>query len=228
MNDILANPIWFALDSENEALGKGNDDAKRFDPQVAPFAGLKDYNPDNFDKLAELVAQDQVVVLFYPEAQLDILPFELVVKVPGFQMVFEGDARDLKISDRLTKLNTADVSQMLTLTGLAQPGPFSEQTISFGGYLGVFLDDKLVAMGGMRLQAEGFTEISAVCTHPDHSGKGYAREVINALIVGITAEGKIPYLHVRADNTRAVELYLKMGFAIRREMYFYVIKRTDY
>ena len=57
--------------------------------------------------------QDQVMVLFYPGGQLDISPFELVVKVQGFQMVFQGDAQDCLVSDRLAKLTMEDVPRSL-------------------------------------------------------------------------------------------------------------------
>jgi len=80
-------------------------------------------------------------------------------------------------------------------------------------------------MAGHRLQSNSSTEISAVCTHPDHAGKGYARILIEDQIRIIRENGKLPYLHVRSDNTRAVELYKRMGFRVRTAMYFYIMKK---
>ncbi|HVG42779.1 MAG TPA: GNAT family N-acetyltransferase, partial [Chitinophagaceae bacterium] len=66
------------------------------------------------------------------------------------------------------------VEQMMQLATLTKPGPFGPHTIDFGYYYGIFEEGKLVAMTGQRLHVAHFTEISAVCTHPDHLGKGYA------------------------------------------------------
>lgn len=225
MNVILDNPIWFALNSVNAHLGSGNDNVKLFDAAVAPFAGLSVYAPGNFKQLFDLVSPDQVVVLFYPEADLDPAPFNVVVKVPGYQMVFEGKEPEAISGEELVRLTEKDLEEMLALTKLAQPGPFAGRTIDFGGYLGIFQDQKLVAMGGQRLQTQGFTEISAICTHPDSAGKGFAGKVLNELVRNIIASGNVPYLHVRADNARAIKLYQYLGFVIRTEMYFHVIKK---
>lgn len=229
MNDesnILSNPIWSSLISENAFLGKGTDVVKLFDPEVAPFAGLEADTHENFSALFDLVADERVVVLFSPKPDLDTSPFEPVVTVAGYQMVFQGQLPEADLKRNLVQLSSDDVPAMLELTGLAQPGPFLERTIDFGGYHGIFEQGRLVAMGGQRLRANGYTEISAVCSHPDHNGKGFGRQVMNAVIRDILESGNTAYLHVRADNLRAVALYKHLGFVISREMNFYVIKKT--
>ncbi|UFH57803.1 GNAT family N-acetyltransferase [Spirosoma sp. KNUC1025] len=80
-------------------------------------------------------------------------------------------------------------------------------------------------MAGRRFDNGTHVEISAVCTHPDHTGKGYARRLIDSQIRQIRAEGKIPYLHVRADNTRAFRIYEQMGFVTRAEMIIYIVAK---
>jgi len=69
------------------------------------------------------------------------------------------------------------------------------------------------------------TEISAVCTHPDHAGRGFANAILTRVIENIKQKGRLPYLHVRADNTNAIALYRKMGFVQRSVMNFYILKR---
>ncbi len=64
---------------------------------------------------------------------------------------------------------------MMALTALTKPGPFGKRTHELGTYLGIRRDGKLVAMAGERLKIPGYTEVSAVCTHPEHTGHGYAR-----------------------------------------------------
>jgi len=71
----------------------------------------------------------------------------------------------------------------------------------------------------------GFTEISAVCTHPDHTGNGYARSLMNVLIAQILAGRETPFLHVRTSNDRAVQLYERMGFRTRYNGHFIVMRK---
>jgi predicted GNAT family acetyltransferase len=71
-------------------------------------------------------------------------------------------------------------------------------------------------MTGQHLQSDPYTAISAVCTHPDHMGKGFAAALVRSQIRKITAAGRTPFLHVYADNTAALKLYEKLGFQNRK------------
>ncbi len=54
-----------------------------------------------------------------------------------------------------------------------------------------------------------------LCVHPGHTGKGHGRLLLTALIAWATAHPvtrKIE-LNVRAPNTRAIALYVSMGFS---------------
>lgn len=230
MNDeltILNNPIWSALISDNTGLGSGTDVVRLFDAEIAPFAGLKADTRENFLTLFNLVEEERVVVLFSPKLDLDISPFEFAVPIPGYQMVFEGELAEAGLDEDCVILREKYVPEMLELTSLAQPGPFLKRTIEFGGYRGIFNEGRLVALGGQRLKVNGYTEISAICSHPDHNGQGYGSRIMYAVIRDIMAAGNVAYLHVRADNTRAVELYKRLGFVIRRDMNFYVLKKPS-
>jgi predicted GNAT family acetyltransferase len=114
---------------------------------------------------------------------------------------------------------------MIQLAKLTKPGPFGRRTIDFGNYFGIFEKDKLIAMTGQRLHVQNFTEISAVCTHPDHTGKGYANKLLQHQLQLILKQGQQPFLHVRDDNQRAITLYERMGFSISRTMNFYFMKK---
>ena len=78
-------------------------------------------------------------------------------------------------------------------------------------------------MTGRRFHCFDHIEISAVCTHPDHLGKGYARQLLLSQAKQIQHEGCSPYLHVREDNTRAIRVYEALGFTIRMKVCFYVL-----
>ena len=58
---------------------------------------------------------------------------------------------------------------------LTNPGPFGPRTIELGRFVGIHRDGRMVAMAGERLKPEGHTEITGVCTDPDHRGRGYSR-----------------------------------------------------
>src|SRR5215467_14372400 len=79
-------------------------------------------------------------------------------------------------------LGTTDVPEMLELTAATEPGPFLPQTIRMGSYFGIRASDgRLVAMAGERLRSTAFAEISAVCTHPEFRGRGYAPALVTFL-----------------------------------------------
>ena len=78
-------------------------------------------------------------------------------------------------------LTSNDVPQMMKLNELTESGSFSLRTIKMGRYIGINVGGKLVAMGGERLRPEEFTEISGICTHPEHRGKGYAKAISGPL-----------------------------------------------
>jgi hypothetical protein len=73
-------------------------------------------------------------------------------------------------------------------------------------------------MGGERMKPDGFTEVSGVCTHPDHRGRGYAAALMRKVATGIQARGETPFLHAYASNREALALYERLGFATRCEV----------
>ena len=120
-------------------------------------------------------------------------------------------------------LGATDVPEMLELTAATEPGPFLPQTIQMGSYFGIRASDgRLVAMAGERLQSTAFAEISAVCTHPEFRGRGYARALVTFLAAQIVAAGKTPFLHVKSENGAKV-VYEKIGFRLRAAICLTVI-----
>jgi ribosomal protein S18 acetylase RimI-like enzyme len=116
-------------------------------------------------------------------------------------------------------LGTTDVPEMLELTAATEPGPFLSQTIQMVSYFGIRASDgRLVATAGERLRSTAFTELSAVCTHPEFRGHGYARDLTTFLASQILAAGKTPFLHVKSENGAKV-VYQKIGFRLRAAIY---------
>ena len=81
----------------------------------------------------------------------------------------------------------------------------------------------MVAVAGERMKMNGFTEVSAVVTHPEYTGKGYAKHLVAHTVNEIFKQGKIPILHVLQTNISAISLYQKLGFMIRNTMDFWKI-----
>jgi predicted GNAT family acetyltransferase len=93
-----------------------------------------------------------------------------------------------------------------------------------GHFIGVHHGGRLIAMAGQRMRVPGFTEVSAVCTHPDFRGRGLAGKLMRVLIDRIVAEGDAAFLHVYPDNSGAIALYEALGFRLRAEMTFTVLR----
>jgi len=123
-------------------------------------------------------------------------------------------------------LNESDVPHMLKLVESCKPGPFGSRTRELGTYLGIRQAGDLIAMAGERLRFPGYTEISAVCTHPAHLGRGYASALLAMLARRIRDCGEIPFLHVRPENMRAVDLYTRHGFTKRALFHLLVLRRN--
>jgi predicted GNAT family acetyltransferase len=113
---------------------------------------------------------------------------------------------------------------MRLLVQLAEPGPFRPRTIELGGYVGIEVDGRLLAMAGQRIAVQGYTEISAVCTHPDARRRGYAAAVTATVARGIRAAGNTPILHVADHNLAALRVYEQLGFETRVTLTFAAVR----
>lgn len=225
MEHVLDNPIWNGLLTGNRRLASGNQLAMFFPLQISICAGLAVNDEVCLEALYNLLPENRTVLLFSDQRIQLSQKWEVLDDKMLFQMIYKGSEPFINGHNIVKPLSENNIADMLTLTSLAQPGPFSERTFELGNYKGIFDDGKLIAMAGYRIQPNPYVEISAVCTHPDYLGRGYAASVINSLISDIRNEGHIPYLQVSQTNFKAVNLYKKMNFEIRSELIFYKLKR---
>ncbi|MCW3087672.1 MAG: family N-acetyltransferase [Sediminibacterium sp.] len=226
MENPLDNPVWNALVTGNSLLAKGSERVKFFDKQVSPFAALIDNTPANFQELYEASPSDHPTLLWTSEPVTIPQPWVEVDCLKGFQMVYDQPGVMADPTAGITPLTEKNVPEMLALTKLTRPGPFGSRTIEFGNYEGIFEDGQLVAMTGQRFHCGDHIEVSAVCTHPSHVGKGYAKQLLRSQIRQMLASSAKPYLHVKGDNERAIHVYKTLGFSIRIPVCFYVIKKS--
>jgi ribosomal protein S18 acetylase RimI-like enzyme len=139
------------------------------------------------------------------------------------QMVLR-ELRAASAPDGVRVLGPLDAGEMLALVELTRPGPFALRTVELGGYVGVYEDGDLVAMAGERLAPPGHREISAVCTHPDHRGRGLGAGLTTVVARNVLARGEVPFLHCAVDNP-ARRVYEALGFEVRTEATWQVLAR---
>jgi ribosomal protein S18 acetylase RimI-like enzyme len=226
----LDNIVWNALTTRQEKFAESNGQARRFMQEVSPLAGFPEPSPAGYESLAELVGSRGTIGLFLDAPYEPHKGWSLVAGAPMPEMIYQSAdaplARSPSSSDpEIVELSSADSPDMLELTALTKPGPFGKRTHELGTYLGIRREGKLIAMAGERLKIPGYTEVSAVCTHPEHTGHGYARILMMEVMHRIRSRGETPCLHVREDNVRAIELYERIGFRQRVLMHFAVLRK---
>ncbi|MBW2232568.1 MAG: GNAT family N-acetyltransferase [Deltaproteobacteria bacterium] len=214
----LDNPVWHALRGRLASFAQPRSSRKavRFDPEVAFFAAVERVEPDAWVALAELVGPGGVAVLFRDEVPPPPGGWTEVYRGPTYQLV-AGDL-DTAPDSGSAPLGRDDVEELLALTQLTEPGPFLPRTIELGGYVGVRREGRLVAMAGRRFSLPGWTEISAVCTHPEVRRQGLAAALTLQVAQGIRDRGDEAFLHVLESNQHALRLYQAIGFEVRRKI----------
>jgi ribosomal protein S18 acetylase RimI-like enzyme len=220
----LDNPVYSSLTGDHASLALGDGRARRYPRDVSPLTGLAEPTAEAFADLRALTEPGETV------ATVTIAPvvvpgdWELVGERWIDQMVLDAPAAAPAAAHELVELGAADATQMLALAQATQPGPFALGTVRMGRYLGIRDGERLVAMAGERMRPEGATEISAVCTDPAYTGRGYAKALMAPLIAAAVEAGRTPMLHVKTENG-AKRLYERLGFRVRREMRLTIITR---
>ncbi|MBA4197597.1 MAG: GNAT family N-acetyltransferase [Chitinophaga sp.] len=224
MQQILDNPIYHALQTGNSSFAAGTIQANYISPDIGLFAGLQHNTAADLRALYDLLPSKRLAILFTPNP-IDISDqWDIKMQRPLLQMVYEQEKKFQPNTQAIVDLTEEHIPAMLELTKLTNPGPFFQRTIDFGNYKGIFQNNQLVAMIGQRLQPYNYVEVSAVCTHTDFAGRGYATQLLQLQINMIQTVGKTPFLHVYPENP-ACKLYEKTGFVERKEMMVYLIEK---
>jgi ribosomal protein S18 acetylase RimI-like enzyme len=229
---LLDNPIWNALTTRQSHFGIGGVRARRFDSAIGPLSGINEQSDEAYAELAQLLAPSEIAILFLTEAPRLSQAWKTLRSGLLTQMICRGEpvppSRAGKDGELFTieSLTARDVPEMLELVRLTEPGPFARRTIELGGYLGIRDGGRLAAMAGQRLAPSGFTEVSAVCTHPDFRGRRYAQLLVATVAQRIRERGETPFLTLMASNTSAFRVYEAAGFKTRRTLELAVIAST--
>lgn len=227
MSHPLDRPVWSALTSGWAHLAEGDDRAWRLNRDYGLFGVPADGSPESMAALSALVPQDgQLWVVDgrlwdAPPGTRQFMPPEPVV-----QMVCEDSVPGGGSEVEIVSLTEEDAAAMYALAMLTRPGPYVEHTNRLGDFVGVKREGQLIAMTGERMRVPGFTEVSGVCTHPDHRGLGLAGAMVREVMSRMIAKGETPFLHVNATNTGAIALYESLGFRHRATMTVSVLVRA--
>src|SRR5260370_27362465 len=204
----LDHPIWNALTTRQQALAEGGALARRYPPAVGPFAAMTDMSSQSFAALGALMSRSELAVLFTPDPVIPPAEFKILLAETGEQMIGTPADSPIRGVETVT-LGADDVPAMIALTELTKPGPFSSRTHELGTFLGIRIDGELVAMAGERMKPANYTEITAVCVHPSHRGRGYGQILLGAVARQIFVRAGVPLLQVCSDNYRPLPLYLR-------------------
>lgn len=218
---ILDNAAWAALTGPHAHLAERVGRAARYPADVSPFTALADPDdPRSWEDLAELVGPGTVT----PVTAVRTVPDGWTIEQGGDGAQLTATALRSEPAPDAVHLGPSDVPEILELIALTRPGPFLPRTVELGTYLGIRKDGRLIALAGERLRPPGWTEISAVCTHPEHRGRGLATRLVRAVAAGIRDRGDTPFLHAAAENTNAIRLYESIGFTLRRRTRFLLVR----
>ena len=225
----LDNPAWWALHSVDKHFNIGNELVKYFPANISPFVGIENWDEKHQLELLHNLPADRLFAVMVAESFKLIDGLETVFTTTLNQLVFENFNTEFstEMFQTIQPLDDEYIPEMLELTALTKPGPFYEKTNAFGNYVGIFQNNQLVAMAGERLHLNDYTEISAVCTHPSQTGKGFGSLLVAYLAKKIVDNGQTPFLHARKDNVGAIRVYEKVGFVVKNEMNFAIFKKKN-
>lgn len=243
----LDDPVWHALSGPQRHQAEGDGAARRYQPEIAAFAALAPPEdgwppgPEAWAALGAVVGPGGAALLAGVDLPEPPEGWKVVLALQGYQMVAAeplggppaaagGAMPPAPGGDGpppIRRLTAEDVPAMVELVRLTEPGPFLPRTVEMGAYHGVIEGGRLVAMAGERVRLDGYTEISAVCTHPDARRRGLAAALTRHVARGIAARGDTPFLHVAVGNDGARRVYEALGFRVRRVVDFQMVEAVS-
>lgn len=220
----LDNPVWYSLAESHKNLAFNYNTTRFYNPEYCAFGAFNELSNNEDD----LLAYAKLVPSFFIFGTKPNLPEPLQFKdeLLCLQMIV-SDKIKLTYTDKIVKLDGSHRPALLALVKIVYPEYFKSKTADLGNYYGIFKNNQLVAITGERMQMDEFIEVSAVITHPEHTGKGYAKQLVAYTANAILKQHKIPFLHVAEANIGAVKLYEKSGFITRIKMSIWQIAQES-
>jgi predicted GNAT family acetyltransferase len=221
----FADPIWNALQSSHSHLAERVGLAVKYPAAVAPFAAVAEQTVEAFRDLHSLLEVGETTYVGGPLPPA-VEGLEYGGVLPCYQMIYPVDLPLFEAkSFEIEALDCSHGAEMLALTDVAFPGLFRISTCKMGRYYGIRDGGQLVAISGERFVVDPIREISAVCCHPEHRGKGYAAALMRRVMEDHRREGSVSVLHVVTTNP-AYELYKHLGFETLRTVDIHRLTRS--
>ncbi len=182
-------------------------------------------NPDDASRRVtvltrRLLAPRETFYCLVSEEQRSLVEsaFRVLESHEEWQMVFRGDISTLDPGNALplTSRDLADVKALSQREGMMA---LEQDPLGRGPWYGVRRDGSLVAQGGTHLILSRAAEIGNIVTARSHRRRGYASQVVSALLHHLHTGGRTVFLQVFKDNRAAVACYEKLGFERLRTMY---------
>jgi ribosomal protein S18 acetylase RimI-like enzyme len=210
----LDNPVWYSLTERHSRFSTGIPQFRKYDPDIVLFAGFDPDATGIFSRLDEIFPVNDSFFLF---GQFPPLPanYTRIDFIECLQMTCPA-AVMVPITEEIIQLDHHYTKEMYELVSTVFPGYYLPHTNRLGDYFGIFKNKKLVAMAGERLCMDGYSEVSAVVTHPGHTGKKYAQQLITHIHQKHMDEKVVSFLHTGAQNERAIHIYELLGYKKRR------------
>jgi len=219
----LDNPIWYSLEELQKEYAIDYGTARFYDPAYCSFGGFVDYHnlELHIDKYAELtnsffIVGDEPIYSDQICIEEDLVCDQFILDEP-VDVNYTEDI--VALDDDFHKSNLFDLILEVF------PGFFMKRTADLGRYFGIYKNNRLVAVTGERLRMNGYTEVSAVVTHPDYARKGYAQQLVAYTSNVIFQDNCYPYLHTASGNYKAIGVYRKLGFRLRRKISFWKLTK---
>jgi ribosomal protein S18 acetylase RimI-like enzyme len=217
LEEKLKNPVWYSLNETHKKFLIEYDGIQFYNPDICIFGAFFDENKT--DKALTEYAKTVEKFFLVTENKTPVIDTTTTVlekKINGCQMVLDNLVT-IEITEKIVLLTEEHIDEVYNLIWLIMPGFYRKRGFEMGQFFGIFKNDKLVAISGQRMQTDDFIEISSVVTHPKHTRKGYAKQLIYYTAKEILKENKLPILHTNKGN-KAIALYEKLGFKITRDM----------
>jgi GNAT superfamily N-acetyltransferase len=225
VSHLLDNIMWNCLSGPHAKFATGSGSVRRYAPGFSPIVGCENPAQPDFATLEKFCEPGDG---FYFDIWSGPAPagWRIDKEARMFKMVWDAPTPVDDAAPDAVLLRPEHFQQAVDLARLTNPGPFGIRTPELGEYFGIFQDNKLIAMAGERLCVGDMHEVSGICTHPDHQGRGLARKLTLKLVRRQMQRGKTTFLHVMSHNQLARGLYAKMGFRDYRETVVRVATRV--
>jgi predicted GNAT family acetyltransferase len=210
----LDRPVWSALTTRWATIAEGDPRAWRIDRDYGVFGAAADRSPESLTALAALIPDQGELWLVEREDWPAPPGTRLARQAECVQMICERLTPGKPPAFEIVELGEDDGPAMYDLAMLTRPGPYAAHTNRLGDFIGVKQGEALIAMAGERMKMPGLSEVSGVCTHPDHRGRGYAGALMRVVAERMLSKGETPWLHAYASNTGAIALYETLGFRL--------------